>query len=97
MLLSISKIYRIPGLRVGFLIAAPADHRRLRPQSCGPGASTASRQAAVRFLCEARARASTPSWPRPAATSTGSGGNCEQRLRLHPGSGSLPQHRPPSF
>jgi threonine-phosphate decarboxylase len=51
-LLSISKIYRIPGLRVGFLVAPPATIAAFA-RSLWPWNVNQLGQAAVRFLCEA--------------------------------------------
>jgi len=51
-LLSISKIYRIPGLRVGFLVAAPATIAAFA-RGLWPWNVNQLGQAAVRFLCEA--------------------------------------------
>lgn len=51
-LLSISKIYRIPGLRVGFLVAAPAIID-VFAAGMWPWSVNSLGQAAVRFLCEA--------------------------------------------
>jgi threonine-phosphate decarboxylase len=51
-LLSLSKIFRIPGLRVGFLIAAPATARALAGV-LWPWSVNSLGQAAVHFLCEA--------------------------------------------
>ena len=54
-LLSISKIYRIPGLRVGFLLAAPAAIAAFS-RSMWPWNVNQLGQAAVRYLCEAGGR-----------------------------------------
>lgn len=51
-LLSISKIYRIPGLRVGFLVASPATIAAFA-RGLWPWNVNQLGQAAVRFLCEA--------------------------------------------
>lgn len=51
-LLSISKIYRIPGLRVGFLVASPANIAAFA-RGMLPWAVNSLGQAAVRFLCDA--------------------------------------------
>jgi threonine-phosphate decarboxylase len=51
-LLSISKIYRIPGLRVGFMVASPATIDAFA-RSMYPWSVNSLGQAAVRFLCEA--------------------------------------------
>lgn len=51
-LLSISKIYRIPGLRVGFLVAAPAIVKVFADRML-PWSVNSLGQAAVRFLCGA--------------------------------------------
>lgn len=51
-LLSISKIYRIPGLRVGFLVAPPATIAAFA-RGLWPWNVNQLGQAAVRFLCEA--------------------------------------------
>ncbi len=53
-LLSISKIYRIPGLRVGFLVASPATIAAFA-RGLWPWNVNQLGQAAVRFLCEAGA------------------------------------------
>jgi len=53
-LLSISKIYRIPGLRIGFLAGDPAVVARFR-HGLLPWSVNALAQAAVRFVCEAGA------------------------------------------
>jgi threonine-phosphate decarboxylase len=53
-LLSISKIYRIPGLRVGFLAASPATIAAFA-RGLWPWNVNQFGQAAVRFLCEAGA------------------------------------------
>lgn len=54
-LLSISKIYRIPGLRVGFLVAAPATIAAFA-RGMWPWNVNRLGQAAVQFLCEAGAK-----------------------------------------
>jgi threonine-phosphate decarboxylase len=51
-LLSISKIYRIPGLRVGFLVASPATIQAFT-RAMWPWSVNSLAQAAVRFLCDA--------------------------------------------
>jgi len=51
-LLSISKIYCIPGLRVGFLVASPAAITAIA-RGMWPWSVNRLGQAAVRFLCEA--------------------------------------------
>jgi threonine-phosphate decarboxylase len=51
-LLSISKIYRIPGLRVGFLAASPATIQAFT-RAMWPWSVNSLAQAAVRFLCDA--------------------------------------------
>jgi len=51
-LLSLSKIFRIPGLRVGFLVAAPATIQAFAG-GMWPWSVNSLGQAAVRFLCEA--------------------------------------------
>jgi threonine-phosphate decarboxylase len=51
-LLSLSKIFRIPGLRVGFLVAAPAIIQAVA-DGMWPWSVNSLGQAAVRFLCEA--------------------------------------------
>jgi len=51
-LLSLSKIFRIPGLRVGFLVAAPAIIQAFAG-GMWPWSVNSLGQAAVRFLCEA--------------------------------------------
>ena len=53
-LLSISKIYRIPGLRVGFLVASPATIATF-VRGLWPWNVNQFGQAAVRFLCKAGA------------------------------------------
>jgi threonine-phosphate decarboxylase len=51
-LLSISKIYRIPGLRIGFLVAAPEIIKTFA-DGMWPWSVNSLGQAAVRFLCDA--------------------------------------------
>ena len=51
-LLSLSKIFRIPGLRIGFLVAAPAIVQAFAG-GMWPWSVNSLGQAAVRFLCEA--------------------------------------------
>lgn len=51
-LLSLSKIFRIPGLRVGFLVAAPAITQAVSG-GLWPWSVNSLGQAAVRFFCEA--------------------------------------------
>jgi threonine-phosphate decarboxylase len=53
-LLSISKIYRIPGLRIGFLVGAPGVIERFRG-GLWPWSVNGIAQAAVRFICESGA------------------------------------------
>lgn len=53
-LLSISKIYRIPGLRIGFLVGDPAVIERFK-SGLWPWSVNAIAQAAVRFICESGA------------------------------------------
>jgi threonine-phosphate decarboxylase len=53
-LLSISKIYRIPGLRIGFLVGDPAVVDRFK-RGLWPWSVNALAQAAVRFVCDAAA------------------------------------------
>lgn len=53
-LLSISKIYRIPGLRIGFLVGDPAVIERFK-SGLWPWSVNALAQAAVRFICESGA------------------------------------------
>jgi threonine-phosphate decarboxylase len=50
-LLSISKIYRIPGLRIGFLVSAPAVIERFKGE-LWPWSVNGVAQAAVRFICD---------------------------------------------
>lgn len=50
-LISDSKIYRLPGLRIGFLYASKATTRRVR-EATPPWSVNALAQEAVRFLCE---------------------------------------------
>lgn len=53
-LLSISKIYRIPGLRIGFIVGDPAVVDRFK-RGLWPWSVNALAQAAVRFVCDAAA------------------------------------------
>jgi len=53
-LLSISKIYRIPGLRIGFLVGDPAVVERFK-SGLWPWSVNAIAQAAVHFICESGA------------------------------------------